>query len=72
MARIDAIRVTDIHAAEAVRAILDEVEEQRLRPQSPPKRVGKTRATYGTGFARPIARWWPEPGVRHGQLQTLQ
>ncbi|SOD53927.1 XAC0095 family protein [Pseudoxanthomonas wuyuanensis] len=58
---------------EAVRAILDEVEDQPLGPsRRPPNRVGETRAVYDAGFAHPPARPGAQSGFRHGQNRTLQ
>ncbi|WP_454831688.1 XAC0095 family protein [Pseudoxanthomonas wuyuanensis] len=58
---------------EAVRAILDEVEDQPLGPSRRPlNRVGETRATYDAGFARPAARPGSQPGFGDGLNRTLQ
>ncbi|KAF1719243.1 hypothetical protein [Pseudoxanthomonas wuyuanensis] len=58
---------------EAVRAILDEVEDQPLGPSRRPlNRVGETRAVYDAGFVHPPARPGSQSGFRHGQNRTLQ
>ncbi|KAF1719946.1 hypothetical protein CSC75_13585 [Pseudoxanthomonas wuyuanensis] len=58
---------------EAVRAILDEVEDQPLGPSRRPlNRVGETRATYDAGFTGPAARSGSQPDFRYGQSRTLQ
>ncbi|WP_454827910.1 XAC0095 family protein [Pseudoxanthomonas wuyuanensis] len=58
---------------EAVRAILDEVEDQPLGPsRRPPNRVGETRAVYDAGFAHPPARQRPQPSFGDGLNRTLQ
>ncbi|SOD56146.1 XAC0095 family protein [Pseudoxanthomonas wuyuanensis] len=58
---------------EAVRAILDEVEDQPLGPSRRPLgRVGETRAVYDAGFAGPAARPGAQSGFGDGLNRTLQ
>ncbi|WP_454832015.1 XAC0095 family protein [Pseudoxanthomonas wuyuanensis] len=58
---------------EAVRAILDEVEDQPLGPSRRPlNRVGETRAVYDAGFAGPASRPRSRPGFRDDLNRTLQ
>ncbi|WP_454832577.1 XAC0095 family protein [Pseudoxanthomonas wuyuanensis] len=58
---------------EAVRAILDEVEDQPLGPSRRPlNRVGETRAVYDAGFAGAAARLGSQRGFGDGLNRTLQ
>ncbi|WP_454832570.1 XAC0095 family protein [Pseudoxanthomonas wuyuanensis] len=58
---------------EAVRAILDEVEDQPLGPSRRPlNRVGETRAVYDAGFAGPVAGPGLQSGFGDGLTRTLQ
>ena len=58
---------------EAVRAILDEVEDQPLGPSRRPlNRVGEARAVYDAGFVGPAARPRLESGFGDGLSRTLQ
>ncbi|KAF1720647.1 XAC0095 family protein [Pseudoxanthomonas wuyuanensis] len=58
---------------EAVRAILDEVEDQPLGPSRRPlNRVGETRATYDAGFVGAAARSRSQTGFGDGLNRTLQ
>ncbi|WP_454830923.1 XAC0095 family protein [Pseudoxanthomonas wuyuanensis] len=58
---------------EAVRAILDDVEDQPLGPSRRPlNRVGETRATYDAGFVGAAAGPGSQPGFDGGLNRTLQ
>ncbi|SOD51629.1 XAC0095 family protein [Pseudoxanthomonas wuyuanensis] len=58
---------------EAVRAILDQVEDQPLGPSRRPlNRVGETRAVYDTGFAGATARPGAQLGFGDDLNRTLQ